>query len=89
MWSKVSRAIVLVVLFISSLSGIRLAAQQNDAELLRVRESVWRAWFDNDAKTLERLVPPGTIVISSGEKEWKDQAEFFALPLIFRPRAES
>jgi len=54
---------------------IRLAARQrDDPELLRVRESVWRAWFDNDVKALQRLVPPGTITISSGEKEWKDQA---------------
>jgi DNA-binding transcriptional MocR family regulator len=43
--------------------------------LLKVRESVWHAWFVNDAKALERLVPPGTIVISSGEEKWKGQAD--------------
>ena len=70
-----TRAIALAVLFPVGVAVIRLAAQQrDDPELLRVRESVWRAWFDNDVKALQRLVPPGTITISSGEKEWKDQA---------------
>jgi len=36
---------------------------------------VWRAWFANDTKALEMLVPRDTIVISSGEKEWKNQAD--------------
>jgi ketosteroid isomerase-like protein len=40
-----------------------------------VRESVWRAWFAGDTKTLEELVPPETIVMSGGEKDWKHQAE--------------
>src|SRR5258708_37447440 len=44
-------------------------------ELLRVREAVWHAWFSNDAKLLEKLVPIGTIVISAGEQKWKNQAE--------------
>jgi len=73
-----NRAIAVAVLFPVGVAVIRLAAQQrDDTELLRVRESVWRAWFDNDVKTLQRLVPPGTITISSGEKEWKDQAAVF------------
>lgn len=45
------------------------------AELLKVREEVWRAWFANDAKRLEALVPQDTIVISSGEEKWKNQAD--------------
>jgi hypothetical protein len=43
------------------------------SNLLSVREAVWRSWFD-DAKTLRELVPPETIVISAGEREWKHQA---------------
>jgi enamine deaminase RidA (YjgF/YER057c/UK114 family) len=46
-----------------------------DSELLKVREQVWRAWFDGDSTTLEKLVPPGTIVISNGEEKWKNQAD--------------
>lgn len=49
--------------------------QSDREELLTVRESVWRAWFANDTKALEKLVPPDTIVISSGEVEWKHQAK--------------
>jgi hypothetical protein len=36
-------------------------------DLLKVRESVWRAWFANDTKALYELVPPDTIVINSFE----------------------
>ncbi|MGC1962351.1 MAG: nuclear transport factor 2 family protein [Candidatus Sulfotelmatobacter sp.] len=43
--------------------------------MLRTRETVWRAWFAGDTKTLERLVPPQTIVMSGGEKEWKTQSD--------------
>jgi len=42
-----------------------------------VRETVWRAWFANDAKTLEELVPADAIVISAGEEKWKNQQEVF------------
>ncbi len=52
------------------------AARPDDrTELLKVREEVWRAWFVNDMKTLDALVPPDTIVISSGEEKWKNQSE--------------
>ena len=44
-------------------------------ELLRTRETVWRAWFAGDTATVEQLVPPETIVISTGEPKWKGQGE--------------
>lgn len=47
---------------------------QNE-ELLKTREMVWRAWFAGDLKALEALVPPDTIVMSGGEDAWKHQAE--------------
>jgi hypothetical protein len=49
--------------------------QDERGQILKVRESVWRAWFANDTKALERLVPPDTIVISSDEAKWKNQAD--------------
>ncbi len=49
--------------------------QDERSQILKVRESVWRAWFANDSKALERLVPPDTIVISSDEAKWKNQAD--------------
>ena len=53
------------------------ASADDRSEILRVRESVWRAWFANDTKTLRKLVPPDTIVITAGEDRWKTQAEVF------------
>ena len=52
-------------------------SQQRDESLLRAREAVWRAWFADDKKALEELVPADTLVISAGEKEWKKQADVF------------
>ncbi|HEY4951182.1 MAG TPA: nuclear transport factor 2 family protein [Candidatus Acidoferrales bacterium] len=49
--------------------------QDERAQILKVRESVWRAWFANDTKALQKLVPPDTIVISSDEPKWKNQAD--------------
>jgi ketosteroid isomerase-like protein len=54
---------------------LRAKPQTGDTELLQVREQVWRAWFAGDIKTLERLVPSDTIVMSGGEEQWKHQAE--------------
>lgn len=72
---KRSRIIIAALFLIATLIGIPLSAQeQPNEQLLKVREAVWRAWFAGDIKTLEKLVPSDTIVISSGEKEWKNQA---------------
>ena len=65
--------IVVVILAGWSTTGIAANPDEN-SNLLRVREAVWRSWFANDAKTLRELVPPETIVISAGEKQWKHQA---------------
>src|SRR5580692_2837186 len=62
---------VLAILFVSGMS----TRPDDRAQLLKVRESVWRSWFANDTKTLEALVPPDTIVISAGEEKWKNQAD--------------
>ena len=70
---QISTAIAgaLAMLFVSG-----LAARADDrAELLKAREAVWRAWFVNDAKTLEAMVPPDTIVIGSGQEMWRHQAD--------------
>lgn len=67
---------ITAVLCFTNLNAAMLSAQrQNDEALLRTRETVWRAWFAGDTKTLERLVPPQTIVMSGGEKEWKPQSD--------------
>ncbi len=53
-------------------------------QLLKVREAVWRSWFANDVSTLKELVPPGTIVISAGEPEWKHQSEVLQTAVDFQ-----
>lgn len=55
-----------------------------DAALLKVRESVWRAWFADDAQRLRRYVPPETIVISAGDKQWKNQSDVLREAADFR-----
>jgi ketosteroid isomerase-like protein len=60
------------------LMGSSFASSTDDrSEILKVRDAVWRAWFANDTTTLQKLVPPDTIVISAGEEKWKTQAEVF------------
>ena len=67
---------IIVVFCFTTMNAAKLFAQkQNDKELLRIRETLWRAWFAGDVKTLEELVPPETIVMSGGEKEWKHQSD--------------
>ena len=47
----------------------------DDAELLKVRQSVWIKWIENDQKALKQLVPEDTVVFSTGEAGFKHQAE--------------
>jgi len=74
------RRVMKIILAIAGALAILIvadsAARPDDrTELLKVREQVWRAWFVNDTKTLDALVPPDTIVISSGEEKWKNQSD--------------
>ena len=57
----------LILIALATLT-VSLAGTGDPGELTRVRESVWRAWFTNDAKLPEKLVPKDTIVIRSGEE---------------------
>jgi ketosteroid isomerase-like protein len=69
---------IIAALCFATIGSATLSAQkQGDEELLQVREAVWRAWFANDTKTLQALVPTDTIVISGGEEKWKHQVEVF------------
>jgi hypothetical protein len=67
--------------------GFPLTLQRDREELLRARETVWRAWFAGDTKTLEKLVPPETIVMSGGEKENGKIRPMYCDPLLhFTPK---
>jgi hypothetical protein len=74
------RRVMKIILAIAGALAILIVADSparpdDRTELLKVREEVWRAWFVNDTKTLDALVPPDTIVISSGEEKWKNQSD--------------
>jgi ketosteroid isomerase-like protein len=69
------RFLTIAVLILAGCSATGIAANPDEGStLLQVRAAVWRSWFANDAKTLRELVPPETIVISAGKKQWKHQA---------------
>ncbi len=79
------RFLIIVAVVLAGWSSTGFAANVDErSNLLRVREAVWRSWFDNDAKTLRELVPPETIVISAGEKQWKHQAAVLQSAAEFR-----
>ena len=83
-----NRALAFAILWLEILGASNLVAQkQDDAELLRTRETVWRAWFAGDAKTLKELVPPETIVMSGGEEQWKHQADVLRTSAEFHAKA--
>jgi ketosteroid isomerase-like protein len=64
-----------------------VAAEPNDRdELLRIRQAVWVAWCNNDTKQLDKLVPPDTIVISSGQEKWKGRREVLQTAAKFRAK---
>jgi len=68
--------VIIAIIGVAVLGTASLFAQkENDEQLLRVRETVWRAWFAGDTKTLKELIPPETIVMSGGEEQWKHQAD--------------
>lgn len=73
----IALSIVTTLLLAFPGAAMLLAQTNRDAQLLNVRNSVWRAWFSDDVKTLQALVPPDAIVISGGEQNWKHQAEVF------------
>jgi hypothetical protein len=69
------RFLIVAAVILAGWSTAGIAANADEGSILiRLREAVWRSWFANDTKTLRELVPPETIVISAGEREWKHQA---------------
>jgi ketosteroid isomerase-like protein len=49
--------------------------QTQYAELLRVQEAVWRAWFADDRAVLDKVLPEDTIAINYGAEKWEHRAE--------------
>ncbi len=72
---RLAPTFLLLLLAVLSPSLLGAQVKGDDTKLLQVRESVWRAWFAGDTTLLERLLPVDTVVISAGDKEWKDRAD--------------
>src|SRR5438270_13641078 len=72
---RIRMVFVCTLIFSSAL--IPLAQDTQEAAILKCRESVWRAWFANDKKALEELVPAEAIAISPSEDHWQTQADIF------------
>lgn len=85
MKAKRNRIIISIIGW-AALSAVNLFAQKNDAHLLQVRETVWRAWFAGDVETLKELVPPETIVMSGGESQWKHQDDVLRTAIEFHSK---
>jgi len=72
---RLFRFLVISLVTVSLCRGALRAQKQDNAELLQVREAVWRAFFANDTKTLADLVPPETISLGPGKDGWENQAD--------------
>jgi ketosteroid isomerase-like protein len=88
LWKKMLRIlrVALAILLLPTLLLSQAGSSASNDELLKVREQVWRAWFQGDAKTLEKLVPSGTIVISDGEEKWKNQDDVIRTSVEFHDK---
>ena len=74
-----NRFVCLLLLFIAMPVAFGAPASEtpDNTDLLKTRETVWRAWFADDIATLRDLVPSDTIVLSASESQWKRQADVF------------
>jgi len=81
---KAIYAVVFTVCVATLLAAGVHARPDERSEVMKVREEVWRSWFANDRKALEKLIPADTIVISSGNLHWKNQAEVFETAAKFQ-----
>ena len=52
------------------------------ARLLADREAVWRAWFGNDRRRLEQLLPSNVVAINN-DTTWQDRAAVLAAAQAF------
>lgn len=70
--------ILAAIVWLSALCSATLSAQtEDDEQLLRVRESVWRAFFADDIRTLAALLPTDTIALGPGQDGWENRADVF------------
>jgi hypothetical protein len=75
----------LALLLLSVFRAVPAAAEgrydptsEQRADLLSVRESVWRSWYKNDRESLRRLVAPELIAVTPQATESATQHTFIA-----------
>src|SRR5215469_7243012 len=79
--SYLAGVITIAIALLAPLGALQLSARKkaaqagSNAELLRVREHVWRTWGAGDTKTLAQLVTPETIVMSGSNPTWEHQSD--------------
>jgi hypothetical protein len=54
---------------------VKPPSPQLQAELLRVRQAVWLAWFKGDRRALAELLPADLIAINGDSQEWEHQPD--------------
>jgi hypothetical protein len=54
------------------------------AELMKARESVWRAWFGGDEAALRTLLPPETIALDASPNGWTTRDGIIKSSLDFK-----
>ena len=86
-----SRTIRTILLLAAALATARpVAAAESapstaiDAEILRLRETAWRAWFDGDESTLRSILPPEFIGINMGDAPFSDLEKTLAESRSFK-----
>jgi len=71
-----------VLVFVACAAHEVQRADPRLARLLADREAVWRAWFSNDQRRLEQLLPSDVVAISS-DTTWHDRAAVLAAAQAF------
>jgi hypothetical protein len=56
----------------------RQITPQMRQRILAARESVWKAYFENNRPLLEKLIPEETIAINDNTEEWSNRAAILA-----------
>jgi ketosteroid isomerase-like protein len=62
------------MLLLAALFFLQTPTPEARKALLDARESVWRSFFSNDRKTLEKLIPEETIVMDPGSTQFGNRA---------------
>jgi ketosteroid isomerase-like protein len=76
--------LALAAVVLTPLSLLAESHGSKDDELLALRRSVWAAWFENDVKTLERLLPAEALYVSTDTTPFETRAETLAGSRKFR-----